>query len=173
MTLTSVLVLSVSVLVAVAGLLWLVLVGVREGDKPDDALLVDVEPYSAAPGVSATVTNPGTRPVIVGISLRRPSLRIRLEAGIYVRIETGRTTGEVLPGHQAVMGAVPSGQSATFVVTAGPDLRRTAELVAVVGQRARLRTIHRLIQLPEPAPRPRLREPAWREHAPPRAAMSE
>lgn len=169
----SALVLSGAVLISLAGLLWLAVVGVREGDGLDDALLVAVEPHPVPRGVRATIANPGALPVIVGLSLRRPGLRLRLEGGVYVRIASGGTTGELLPSHQTVMGALAPGQSATFVVPADPGLRRSAELAAVVGQRTRLRTIHRLVPLPAPAPRRQLREAAWRENPPPRAAMPE
>jgi hypothetical protein len=137
------------VALVLGGLISLVVVGVRAGDRPGDALLLDVAPRSSPRGARATLTNPGGAPVIFGISLRRPGLRVRLEGGSYVRIRTGRTDSELLAARQAQVGALAAGETRTFVVPAGARLGRRAELVVVIGQSSRLRTVHRLLVLPQ------------------------
>lgn len=134
----------------VVGLIALVALGVRTGDRPGDVLLLDVTPCCSPRGARATLTNPGVAPVMFGISLRRPRMRVRLEGGPYVRIRTGRTDSELLAARQAQVGALAPGETQTFAVPAGARLGRRAELVVVIGQSARLRTLHRLLVLPEP-----------------------
>lgn len=135
------------------GLLVLVPLGLRNGDEVGDTLVLDVEPDASPRGARATVSNPAPEPVLVGLGLRRPGLRLRLEAGAYVKVRTARISPELLAGRQAVLGVVLPRGASTFVVPAGPGLGRTAELVVVVGQSGRLRTIHRAVRLPAPAPR--------------------
>jgi hypothetical protein len=145
-----VIVLLVAVLV-LAGVATLVPLGLRAGDRPDDAVLLDVAPRNAPPGARVTVTNPGAVPVVVGMSLRRAGARLRLEGGSYVRIRTGSTDAELRAEAQAQVGALDAGETRTFAVPAGPGDRRRAELVVVIGQTQRLRTLHRLVVLPRRA----------------------
>jgi hypothetical protein len=81
------------------------------------------------------------------MSLRRAGPRLRLEGRAYVRIRSGSTASELLAGRQSSIGVIDAGETRTFVVPAEAPIRRRAELVAVIGQRERLRTLHRLVVL--------------------------
>lgn len=146
---------SVALTLLLVCVLMLIPLGLRAGDKPGDALLLAVEPQAAPRGASVTITNPGEVAVIVGLSLRRRGVRLRLEGESYTRLRTSRTAPELLPASQAAVGVVTPDEPAIFSVPADARLGRRAELVVVVGQRDRLRTIHRLVRLPEvEAPKP-------------------
>jgi hypothetical protein len=134
-------------LLVLFGVAALVPLGLRAGDRPGDALLLHVEPRIAPPGASVTVTNPGRSPVILGMSLRRAGARLRLAGPSYVRIRTGSTSSELLADKHAWVGVLDADETRTFVVPADAQVRQRAELVAVIGQRRRLRTIHRLVEL--------------------------
>src|SRR5690348_11231381 len=138
--------LAVSALLLV-GVATLIPLGLRAGDRPDEARLLAVSALAAPRGASVTVTNPGGVPVIVGMSLRRAGPRLRLNGPAYVRIRNGGTAPELLAGSQASNGGLPAGETQTFVVSADAQIRRRAELVAVIGQQERLRTLHRLVVL--------------------------
>ena len=135
-------------LLALIGVILLIPLGLRAGDRAGDALLLDVRARFAPRGATVTVTNPEGTAVLVGISLRRPGLRLHLEAGSYVNIMTGRTTSDLRADQQTQIVILAAGETQTVVVPAGPRVRRRAELVAVVGQSERLRSIHRLLVLP-------------------------
>jgi hypothetical protein len=132
------------------GVIMLIPLGLRAGDRVPDAALLSVEPRIAPRGATVTLTNPGPSPVILGISLRRAGPRLLLEAGSYVRLRTGATAADVRADQQSVVAALDGGETGTFVIPAGLRVRRRAELVVVVGQPGRLRTIHRLVCLPLP-----------------------
>jgi len=149
-----------------AGVILLIPVGLRTGDQPGDALLANVVPLVAPRGASVTISNRGGTPVLVGMSLRHAGPRLRLEGPSYVRIRNGRTTSELLAGSQTCIGVLDVGETASFVVPAAREIRRRAELVAVIGQPGRLRTVHRLVLLPQEEP------PATRRHAAGAAARS-
>jgi hypothetical protein len=136
------------VLGAVAGLIPL---GLRAGDQPGDALLLAVEPRMAPRGASVTVTNPGRAPVILGMSLRRAGARLRVAGPSYVRIRTGSTRPELLADQHAWLGVLGADETRTLVVRADAQVRERGELVAVIGQQGRLRTIHRLVVLGSPS----------------------
>ncbi len=59
---------------------------------------------------------------------------------------------DVLATGQAAVGVIPAGSSETLWVPADPSVRGRAEVVATVGQHRRLRVIHRLVVLSDPAP---------------------
>jgi hypothetical protein len=134
-------------LLLLAGVAALVPLGLRAGDQPGDALLLHVEPRTAPRGASVTVTNPGRTPVILGMSLRRAGARLRLEGASYVRIRTGSTSPDLMADQHAWVGVLDADETRTLVVPADPEVRKRAELVAVIGQRQRLRTIHRPVLL--------------------------
>jgi hypothetical protein len=129
---------------ALAGVLALIPLGLRSGDEPGE-VLIQVAALGAPRGASVTVTNPGQAPVIVGMSLRRAGPRLRLEGPAYIRVRSGSTASELLAGRQACIGVIDAGETRAFVVPAEASIRRRAELVAVIGQRERLRTLHRLV----------------------------
>jgi hypothetical protein len=133
-----------------AGALTLALVGLRGGDRLDDARLVSVIPEPGLPAIHVSVTNPGDAPVLVGLSLRRPGLRLRLEGGHYVKVRSGRATPGGLATSQTTLGVLEPRATGSFLVP-GPTLAGArAELVAFLGQPGRLREIHRGVRLRQP-----------------------
>jgi hypothetical protein len=134
-------------LLLLCGVAALVPLGLRAGDRPGDALLLHVEAVTAPRGASVTVTNPGRAPVILGMSLRRAGARLRLEGPSYVRIRTGSVRSELLADKHAWVGVLGADETRTYVVPADARVRERAELVAVIGQQRRLRTVHRLVVL--------------------------
>jgi hypothetical protein len=141
-------VLEVSLVTAglLAGVLVLIPWGFRDGERAGDAHLLGVAPLSSRE-LAVTMRNPGPVPVLVGLSLRRPGLRVRLEGGVYVRIGSQGQAAGRLPGRQAVLGVLEPRAVGTFVVRLPAGVRNDWELVAVVGQQERLRTIHRLVRI--------------------------
>jgi hypothetical protein len=85
------------------------------------------------------------------MSLRRAGARLRLAGPSYVRIRTGSTSSELLADKHAWVGVLDADETRTFVAPADAQVRQRAELVAVIGQRRRLRTIHRLVELASPS----------------------
>jgi hypothetical protein len=134
---------------SLVGVIALIPLGLRVGDRSGDVLLLHVEPAGAPPGASVTVTNPGRESVMLGMSMRRAGSRLRVEGRSYVRVRTGSTSSELGAGQQTGIAVLDAGETETFVVAADAQLPRRAELVVVVGQLGRLRTIHRLVVLPE------------------------
>jgi hypothetical protein len=122
--------------------------GLRAGDESGDALLVNVEPRIAPRGATVSVTNPGRDSVMLGLSLRRAGPRLRLEGSSYVRVRTGSTSADLRADRQSGIAVLDAGETETFMVPAGGLVARRAELVVVVGQPERLRTIHRVVVLP-------------------------
>jgi hypothetical protein len=132
--------LGAGLLVLAGGLLGLISCGLRAGDRAGDLTVIGI---SRQPGaVLVSLSNPGPLPVLVGLSLRRPGLRLRLEAGTYV--SRSRAVAEPLP---PVVGVLAPGETGTLTLAASPRLGERAELQIVVGQEGRLRTIHREVRL--------------------------
>jgi hypothetical protein len=143
-------VIALSVLSVLGLLLAIALIplGLRAGDGSGDALLVNVEPRFTPRGAIVTVTNPGRNSVMLGLSMRRAGLRLRLEGSSYVRVRTGSTSSDLQAGQQTGIAVLDAGETEAFMVPAGSLVAKRAELVVVVGQPDRLRTIHRLVVLP-------------------------
>lgn len=131
-------------------MLALIPLGLRNGDGPRDVRVLAIDAVGGRRGASVTLTNPDRVPVIVGMSLRPAGLRLRLEGDAYVRIRTRSTAPDVLPRRQTAIAVLSPGATATFLVAADADVPQRAELVVRIGQRQRLRVIHRLVQLPPP-----------------------
>lgn len=136
------------VLVLVGGLLLLIRVGLQDGDREGDVLVMGISPREQPRGLSVRLTNPGRVPVLVGLSLRRRGIRLRLETGTYV--SRGRTATAPLP---AVVGVLAPGETGSLTISAPPGLSEQAELQVVAGQEARLRIIHREVRIPRDRPR--------------------
>jgi hypothetical protein len=130
------------------GLISLVALGVRSGDRPGEARILDISPRSTPRSCVVTLTNPGGNSIVCGMSLRRPRPRVRLEGGSYIATRSGRTDSELLATRQAQIGALAPGETRAFVVPAAAHLGRHVELVVVIGQADRLRAAHRLLALP-------------------------
>ena len=146
--------------------LALIPVGLRDGDVAGDLQVTDVRISHRPRGVIVEVVNPGPAPMLIGLSLRHPGLRLQLESGTYARLRTRRTSPELLAGHQTVIAALQAGEAGTFPVPAPAGLGARAELVIVAGRTGRLRAIHRSVRLaaiddltgPARAPRPVVRQ---------------
>jgi hypothetical protein len=117
---------SIVMVLLLIGVLLLVPVGLRAGDRAGDALLLGVEPNLVPRGTKVTLINRGEVPVIVGMSLRRCGLRLHLEGGSYVRVRTRRTDPDLMPERQAALGVVAAGETDTFVVPADTHLGERA-----------------------------------------------
>lgn len=141
------------------GVLTLIPIGLRAGERSGEALVLTVRVDGSPRALQVSVVNPGAVPVIAGLSLRRPGLRLHLEGGSYTRVRRGARP-ELLPGAQMALGAVAPGEIGSFTVLAPPGLKDRAELVTLVGQNGRLRTLHRLVALPSAADFARP-QPAW------------
>jgi hypothetical protein len=136
--------------------------GSRAGDRPDDAALSDVRAEPGGAAIRFTVTNRGSHAVLIGASLRRRSLRLRCEAGLFVTVPRRTSRGQLLASLHTVVCVVDAGEAATVLVPVPLDIPRLAELVVAVGEADRLRVVHRAIDRgsqrpsapPEAAPLP-------------------
>lgn len=141
------LVMVVAVLAAGAALLA---AGVRTGDRFGEASVsgIGFDPLEGA--VRFTVHNPGDQSVLIGASVRRRSLRLRLEGGYLVRVPRVTTSDGFLAGRHSVIRAVPPGEREAVLVPLRAGIGRRSELVVVIGERERLRVIHRSVDTPGP-----------------------
>lgn len=130
--------------VVVGGALAACLAGIRAGDQPGDATLGTVA-HRGSSTVRAVIHNPGRVPVLVGLSVRRGSLPVRLAGGLRVYSPHRTSRGRLRPGRQAIVGVVDAGERASWTVPVPDVTWPTLELVAVVGQANRLRVIERRI----------------------------
>jgi hypothetical protein len=119
--------------------------GSRAGDGPSDAALSDVAATPADAAVSFTVTNRGSHPVLIGASVRRRSLRLRVEAGHFVTVPGRTWRSKLLAGCHSVVCVVDAGEADTVLVPVAPGIPRHAELVVAVGEADRLRVVHRAV----------------------------
>lgn len=136
-----------AVTLALVATLLLIPLGLRAGEQPGDACIHHVDVPGAGGGLSVAISNPGEIPVLVGLSLRPRTLRLRLAGGSAVRIRTRRVAADLMPGRQTVVGIVAGRQTGTFLVPAGAALGEHVELVVVIGQGDRLRSLHRAVRL--------------------------
>ncbi len=124
-------------LVVWAGLAAIGITALRDGDQPSDARVTAAiapagQPDETRPVVVATVRNPSTVPVMVGLRVRAT-----LTAGTLTARVPWRTRGrKYRAGEQDTVGIVPAGESAVFTVPA-PARGRRYRLVAVIGQSGR------------------------------------
>ncbi len=123
----------------------LLYVGSRTGDRPDDAALSDIGPVARSAGISFTVTNRGAHAVLVGASLRRRSIRLRLEGGHFVAVPTRTWRRQLLAGRHTVVCAIDAGETQAVLVPVSGDTPPRAELVVAIGEADRLRVVHRAV----------------------------
>jgi hypothetical protein len=104
--------------------------------RPGDASVTAVSPIVDRPGdgltvVTAAIANPGTAPVLVGLSLRR-----KLLPGARIRTTAARRTARrrYHASRQMVVAAVPDGAISRLSVPVPDRHRRRYRLVAVIGQ---------------------------------------
>jgi hypothetical protein len=123
----------------------LAVAGFRAGDRPEYATVTAVlrnvphpDGYQRVAG--ATVRNPGSAPVLVGLSVYRSRVPAWLGAGMTVTVphRTGRR--RYRPGAQATVGVVGPGESACWPVPVpgpAPAPGRRFHLAAIIGQSGR------------------------------------
>jgi hypothetical protein len=142
--------------VLVAGVAGVVafLAGVRSGDRLGDAtvevgrrgggelVLAGGEEW---PAVTAIVRNPGSAGVLIGLSVRRCGVRLRLEGGVRVGVPRRTNRRGLLAGRHSIIGVVAGGEDAVWAVPFPLDVR-SLKLVAVIGQAGRLRVIEQRIR---------------------------
>jgi hypothetical protein len=122
----------------------LVRAGVRLGDRVGDVRLTEIASDPFTPGFLVAVHNPSGVSVLVGLSVRRRSLRLWSEGGAYAESPAQRNRRALLAGAQTTIGVVEAGATVTLAVPFPARPRRRAQVVAVVGQGDdRLRVIHR------------------------------
>jgi hypothetical protein len=132
--------------------------GLRVGDRVGDTTLTAIEPEADGRGIWLTVHNPGHQAVLLGASVRRRSLRLWCEAGCFVSVPRCTLREKLLAGQHALVCAIDAGATQTVRVPLSAATRRRVELVVAIGEAARLRVVHRAVELPGPsrAPKPRL-----------------
>lgn len=133
-------------MLTLAGLAWLAVLGVRNGDRPLDAT-VSVElrhagqPDEARPVIIAEVGNPSASPVIVGLSARRsPAPGWLLAGSSSVPWRTSRH--ELRADRYETVGVVPAGGVVRFPVPVLQAGQRYL-LTAVIGQSGGRLRVHR------------------------------
>jgi hypothetical protein len=128
-----------------------VIAGFRSGDRPGDATVTAAlrsvpHPDGYQHVVRAAVRNPGSVPVLVGLSVYRSRVPAWLGAGMTVTVPRRTGRRRYLPGAQHTVGVVEPGESVCWPVPApGPALAsapasaagRRCHLVAVIGQSGR------------------------------------
>jgi hypothetical protein len=131
---------------AIAAVAVLAFAGFRAGDHPADATVTAVlrtvpYPDGSQRMVSATVRNPGSVPVLVGLSVYRSRVPAWLGGGMSVTVPHWTGRRRYLPGAHATVGVVGPGDGACWSVPA-PASGRHCHMVAVIGQSGgRLRVI--------------------------------
>jgi hypothetical protein len=133
---------SVAVLVPVARGAVLLVAGLRAGDRLGDVVLAPGPASADGATLSVTVHNPGSEAVLVGLTLRRRTLRLRAEGGRYANRPWRGRRRDLQPTRHASIAVVQAGAADELQVPIGRSLPRRAQLVAVIGQTARLRVIH-------------------------------
>jgi hypothetical protein len=123
-------------------------VGLREGDRPSDTTLSAIEPDPRGRVIWLTVHNPGGQAVLVGASVRRPSLRLLCEAGAFTSAPRRTSRRGLRAGKHAVVCAIDAGDTRTVLVPLQSGGGRKAELVVAIGEADRLRVLHRAVGLP-------------------------
>jgi hypothetical protein len=126
------------------------------GPRPGDATVTAVSPIVDRPGdgqtvVTAVIANPGTAPVLVGLSLRRQLLpRLPPGGGTRTRVASRTARRCYHAGRQEVVAAVADGAVSRLPVPV-PGRGRRYRLVAVIGQPdGRLCVLSVLVSIPWP-----------------------
>jgi hypothetical protein len=126
----------------------LVAAGSRAGDRPGDSLVTAVSADATGRFLRFSVHNPADGAVLVGASVRRPTVRLRLEAGAYVGVPRRTDDRAFLAGRYAHVCALDAHATESLSLALDPQAPRRAELVVAIGQADRLRLIHRVLDLP-------------------------
>ena len=137
------LIFSLACLIALLPGVMLLRAGERTGDGRDDLLITRVMPALDFSSVLVTVRNSSDIPVLVGLSLRGRTLRLWAEGGVYVSAPRRNAKRPTLATRQTTVGVVDATQTATLVVPGAPKHINKGQLMVTVGQRDRLRVVHR------------------------------
>ena len=122
--------------------------GVRNGDRPGDALVTALlatgtQPDEARPLIIVTVRNPSGTPVFAGLTARAAVLPAGLAGSHDVSVPWRTLRGKFRPGQYATIGVAPAGGAAELAVPV-PSRARRYVLTAAVGQDGGRLRVHRL-----------------------------
>lgn len=126
--------------------------GLRAGDSPGDIVLAAVAPDADGTTICFTAHNPGRQAVLVGVSVRRRSLRLWCEGGRFVSVPRRTARGNLLAGSHTAICAIAAGETQAVLVPVSEQVPGRAALVVAIGEADRLRVVHRAIELPCPPP---------------------
>jgi hypothetical protein len=122
--------------------------GVRNGDRPGDALVTALlatgtQPDEARPLIIVTVRNPSGTPVFAGLRARAALLPAVLATPHDVSVPWRTSRGKFRPGQYETIGVAPAGGAAELAVPV-PSRARRYVLTAAVGQEGGRLRVHRL-----------------------------
>jgi hypothetical protein len=131
-----------------AALSWCLAAGLRNGDRPGDALVTALlvtgtQPGEARPLIIVTVRNPSGAPVVAGLSARAALLPAGLATSHDVSVPRRTSRGKFRPGRYATVGVAPAEGAAELAVPV-PSRARRYVLTAAVGQEGGRLRVHRL-----------------------------
>jgi hypothetical protein len=126
-------------------LLWRA--GLRAGDRPGELAVAAVEQGDEGDALIVWLRNAGRLPVVVGLSVGRPTLRVRLDGGLTVRAPRRTLATRRLGTRHPVVGVVPAGALVSFAVPIGPACPGRLALTVCAGQDRRLRVIERMVRI--------------------------
>jgi hypothetical protein len=122
--------------------------GLRNGDRPGDALVTALlrsgaQPDEPRPLVVATVRNSSGTPVFAGLTARAALLPAGVATTHDVSVPRRTLRGKFRPERYGCVGVVPAGGAAEFAVPVAARARRYV-LTAAVGQEGGRLRVHRL-----------------------------
>ncbi|HEX4832138.1 MAG TPA: hypothetical protein VH478_13725 [Trebonia sp.] len=132
-----------------AGLTWLAILGVRDGDRPLDVVVRAElhhagQPDERRPVVVAEVRNPSAAPVLAGLVARRAVLPGWLAGRMAVTTPRRTRRRGLRPSRYETVGVVAAGVAVRFTVPVARDGRAYWLTVAAGQSGGRLR-LHRLL----------------------------
>jgi hypothetical protein len=139
-------------IIAMAGVvsvLWYCLAaGLRNGDRPGDALVTALltsgaQPDEARPLIIVTVRNPSGTPAFAALAARTALLPAGIAGAHDVGVPRRTLRGKFRPSQYATIGVAPAGGAAELTVPVPARARRYL-LTAVVGQAGGRLRVHRL-----------------------------
>jgi hypothetical protein len=131
-----------------AVLFYCLAVGLRNGDRPGDALVTALlttgaQPDEARPVIVVTVRNPSGTPVFAALRARAALLPAGVAGRYDVSVPRRTLRGKFRPGKFATVGVAPAGGAAEFAVPVTARARRYL-LTAAIGQESGRLRLHRL-----------------------------
>jgi hypothetical protein len=131
-----------------AALCYCLAAGLRNGDRPGDALVTALlttgaQPDEARPLIVVSVCNPSGTPVFAAFTARAALLPAGVAARHDVSVPRWTLRRKLRPGKFATVGVAPAGGAAEFAVPVPARARRYL-LTAAVGQEGGRLRVHRL-----------------------------